>query len=96
MCYYQDKTFFYVFFPLLISCPSFQMNVSPPKMLFKIVTGWVHKITNHRISQSSLYFYAFEVVNLSERKHLVFSDHDFVLFRCEIQIFVLNILCLYL
>ena len=58
MCHYQEKTFFMFFFSFLISCLSFQMNINPAKMPFKI-TGQGHKIINHSISQNIKVFFIF-------------------------------------
>lgn len=54
----SGKDTFYVFFSVLISCLSFQMNINPPKMTFKI-TGQGHKILNHSISQNIRVFSIF-------------------------------------
>ena len=79
----SGKDIFYVFFSFLISCRSFQMNINPPKMPFKI-TGQGHKIINHSISQNIKVFFIFLCVWSTEfarekafgilRSWLSFSD----------------------
>ena len=72
VCHYQEKTFF-VFFSLFISCLSFQMNINPPKMPFKIVTGQGHKIINHRI-QSVLYIFMCLKYWICQRESIWYSQ----------------------
>ena len=91
MCVIIRKKHFLCFLFFVHKLPLLPNEYNPTQNAFQNCNRPGPQNYKSQNTKCSLHFYVFEVLNLSERKHLVFSDHDVVFFRCEIQIFPLNL-----